>query len=51
MAGLSRYTAVLRLFSQAQSEWTVQDMAERLGVPQSTVYRTCLLYTSPSPRD
>ena len=40
MAGLARYTAVLRLFSQSQSEWMVQDMAERLGVPQSTVYRT-----------
>jgi len=40
MAGLARYTAVLRLFSQARSELTVPDMAERLGVPQSTVYRT-----------
>ena len=40
MAGLERYTAVLRLFSQSQSEWTVPEMAERLGVPQSTVYRT-----------
>ncbi len=40
MAGLDRYIAVLRLFSQGQSEWTVNDMAERLGVPQSTVYRT-----------
>lgn len=40
MAGLDRYIAVLRLFSQGRSEWTVVDMAERLGVPQSTVYRT-----------
>ena len=40
MAGLDRYIAVLRLFSQGQSEWTVGDMAELLGVPQSTVYRT-----------
>ncbi len=40
MAGLDRYIAVLRLYSQSQSEWTVIDMAERLGVPQSTVYRT-----------
>jgi len=40
MAGLERYIAVLRLFSQGQSEWTVTDMAERLSVPQSTVYRT-----------
>jgi DNA-binding IclR family transcriptional regulator len=40
MAGLDRYTAVLRLFTEAHSEWTVPDMAEALGVPQSTVYRT-----------
>ena len=40
MAGLERYTAVLRLFTEVQCEWTVQDMSERLGVPQSTVYRT-----------
>lgn len=40
MAGLDRYTAVLRLFTQSHSEWTVPDMAEALGVPQSTVYRT-----------
>src|SRR4051794_4492811 len=40
MAGLERYTAVLRLFSEARSIWTVQQMAEALAVPQSTVYRT-----------
>ena len=40
MAGLDRYTAVLRLFTQSQSEWTVQEMSEHLGVPQSTAYRT-----------
>jgi DNA-binding IclR family transcriptional regulator len=40
VAGLDRYTAVLRLFTQARSEWTVQEMSEHLGVPQSTAYRT-----------
>ncbi len=40
MAGLQRYMAVLRLFGEAQGTWTVLDMAEALGVPQSTVYRT-----------
>lgn len=40
MAGLSRYMAALRLFSQARPTWTVPDMAEALGAPQSTVYRT-----------
>ncbi|MDB5648959.1 MAG: hypothetical protein JWL62_479 [Hyphomicrobiales bacterium] len=40
MAGLQRYMAVLRLFGEAVGTWTVTDMAEALGVPQSTVYRT-----------
>ena len=40
MAGLSRYMAVLRLFSEGLPTWTVAEMADALGVPQSTVYRT-----------
>jgi DNA-binding IclR family transcriptional regulator len=40
MSGLERYTAVLRLFTAQKSVWTVQQMAEALGVPQSTAYRT-----------
>jgi DNA-binding IclR family transcriptional regulator len=40
MAGLQRYMAVLRLFGEAVGTWTVTDMADALGVPQSTVYRT-----------
>lgn len=40
MAGLKRFVGVLRLFDEAKSEWTVPDMAEALGLPASTVYRT-----------
>jgi DNA-binding IclR family transcriptional regulator len=40
MAGLSRYMHVLRLFNEAQPTWTVSDMAEKLAVPPSTIYRT-----------
>jgi DNA-binding IclR family transcriptional regulator len=40
MAGLQRYMAALRLFNEAQPTWTVPDMADALGAPQSTVYRT-----------
>ena len=40
MAGLKRFVGVLRLFGEAKSEWTVPDMAEALGLPASTVYRT-----------
>ena len=40
MAGLSRYMAVLRLFSEGVPTWTVAEMADALGVPQSTAYRT-----------
>jgi DNA-binding IclR family transcriptional regulator len=32
--------SVLRLFTQAHGAWTVADMAGKLAVPQSTVYRT-----------
>ncbi len=40
MAGLQRYMAALRLFNEAQPTWTVSDMADVLGSPPSTVYRT-----------
>lgn len=40
MAGLSRFVDVLRLFGEAKSDWTVPEIAEALGVPASTVYRT-----------
>ena len=40
MAGLSRYMAVLRLFSEGVPTWTVAEMADALGVPPSTAYRT-----------
>ncbi len=40
MSGLDRFVRVLRLFGEARAEWTVQEMAEALDVPASTVYRT-----------
>jgi DNA-binding IclR family transcriptional regulator len=40
MSGLDRYMRLLRLFGAAKSEWTVQEMADRLGAPASTVYRS-----------
>ena len=40
MAGLQRYMAALRLFNEAHPTWTVSDMADALGAPPSTVYRT-----------
>jgi len=40
MGGLSRYVAVLRLFEEKRSEWTVLEIAEALKIPASTVYRT-----------
>jgi len=40
VAGLQRYMAALRLFNEAQPTWTVSDMADALGSPPSTVYRT-----------
>ncbi|BCH61037.1 IclR family transcriptional regulator [Agrobacterium vitis] len=40
MAGLGRFVDILRLFDEKTSEWTIQDIAERLDVPGSTVYRT-----------
>lgn len=40
MAGFARFLAVLRLFDEKASAWTVPAMSEALGVPASTVYRT-----------
>lgn len=40
MAGLARFVDVLRLFGEDRSDWTVPEIAETLGVPASTVYRT-----------
>lgn len=40
MAGFARFLAVLRLFDETASAWTVPAMSEALGVPASTVYRT-----------
>jgi DNA-binding IclR family transcriptional regulator len=40
MSGFDRYDSVLRLFDEARSTWTVQDMADVLQVPPSTAYRT-----------
>ena len=40
MAGFARFQAVLRLFDETASAWTVPAMSDALGVPASTVYRT-----------
>jgi DNA-binding IclR family transcriptional regulator len=40
MSGLKRFNAVLRLFSEEKSAWTVQAISEALNVPVSTAYRT-----------
>ncbi len=40
MAGLERFMAVLRLFDEDRPAWTVQAMADTLGAPASTVYRS-----------
>lgn len=40
MAGFARFLAVLRLFDDKASAWTVPAMSDALGVPASTVYRT-----------
>jgi DNA-binding IclR family transcriptional regulator len=40
LAGFSRFLGVLRLFNEADSAWTVPAMADAMGVPASTVYRT-----------
>jgi DNA-binding IclR family transcriptional regulator len=40
MSGLDRFIMVLRLFDEQATVWTVPAMAEALGIPQSTIYRT-----------
>lgn len=40
MAGLLRFIQILRLFDERHCEWTIPDMAARISVPASTVYRT-----------
>jgi DNA-binding IclR family transcriptional regulator len=40
MAGLDRFVEILRLFDERKPDWTIQDMADAVGVPASTVYRT-----------
>jgi len=40
MAGLDRYVNVLRLFSESRRNWTVPALAEAVGAPTSTLYRT-----------
>jgi DNA-binding IclR family transcriptional regulator len=40
MAGFSRFLAVLRVFDETASAWSVPDLADTLGVPASTAYRT-----------
>ncbi|MCM2435910.1 IclR family transcriptional regulator [Agrobacterium rosae] len=40
MAGLDRFVDILRLFDEAKPDWTIQEMAEAVGAPASTVYRT-----------
>lgn len=40
MSGFARYQAVLRLFSEHKPAWTVPAIAEAVGAPASTAYRT-----------
>jgi DNA-binding IclR family transcriptional regulator len=40
VSGFKRFTTVLQLFDEHRSVWSVQDMALKLEIPQSTVYRT-----------
>lgn len=40
MSGLRRFVNILKLFGEEQSDWTVQQIADRLDVPASTVYRS-----------
>lgn len=39
MSGLDRFVAVLSLYSESAGVWSVQEMADTLGLPPSTVYR------------
>jgi DNA-binding IclR family transcriptional regulator len=40
MSGLSRFLDVLRCFDETKPDWTVQELAERVSAPASTIYRT-----------
>lgn len=39
MSGLKRYMVVLHKFDEAHPKWTVQELAEALDAPASTIYR------------
>ncbi|PCI87611.1 MAG: hypothetical protein COB24_05660 [Hyphomicrobiales bacterium] len=39
MTGLNRFIDIIRLFDETQGQWTIPEMAERLGAPTSTIYR------------
>jgi DNA-binding IclR family transcriptional regulator len=39
MSGLDRFVAVLSLYSETADVWSVQEMANALDMPASTVYR------------
>jgi len=40
MSGFGRYRAVLELFTEARSSWTVPALSQSLDLPGSTAYRT-----------
>jgi len=40
VSSLGRFVSLLRLFRKTKGSWTVQEMAEALAAPPSTVYRT-----------
>ena len=37
MAGLGRFLSVLTLFDESRSNWTVQELADAVEAPTSTV--------------
>ena len=39
-SGFGRYLRILRLFDETRSQWMIPDIAEQLGTPASTIYRT-----------
>jgi DNA-binding IclR family transcriptional regulator len=39
MAGLDRFTSILRLYSVERPDWTIKAMADSLASPPSTIYR------------
>jgi DNA-binding IclR family transcriptional regulator len=40
MSGLERFVEILRLFEERKPNWTIQEMADAVSVPASTIYRT-----------